>query len=264
MPSALAIFAHPDDIEFVAAGTLLMLKQQGWDIHYMNLSRGGCGSVDMNVETLELKRLAEAQDAAGILGARFHEPIAADMEILYSVEALRKVAAVVREAAPSIVLTHSPHDYMEDHMNTSRLAVSAAFSRGMPNFVTDPERPHVRGDVTVYHAMPHGMRDGLRRRVHAGAFVNTTKVHAVKRQALAAHKSQKDWLDLSQGMDSYLVSMDEASLELGRTSGYFQHAEGWRRHSHLGFSTADVDDPLKEALGPDCIICVDYEKWLDT
>jgi hypothetical protein len=31
----------------------------------------------------------------------------------------------------------------------------------------------------------------------------------------------------------------------------------------MGFSTADVDDPLKEALGADCIICVDYEKSLD-
>ncbi|MFZ9448692.1 MAG: PIG-L family deacetylase, partial [Alphaproteobacteria bacterium] len=35
MQSALAIFAHPDDIEFVAAGTLLQLKQRGWETHYL-------------------------------------------------------------------------------------------------------------------------------------------------------------------------------------------------------------------------------------
>ena len=38
--SALAVFAHPDDIEFCAAGTLLLLAEQGWNIHYFNLSSG--------------------------------------------------------------------------------------------------------------------------------------------------------------------------------------------------------------------------------
>jgi hypothetical protein len=47
MPTALAIFAHPDDIEFVAAGTLLLLKQAGWEIHYLNLSSGNLGSAKM-------------------------------------------------------------------------------------------------------------------------------------------------------------------------------------------------------------------------
>ena len=36
----LAIFAHPDDIEFCAAGTLLLLSQHGWATHYLNLSSG--------------------------------------------------------------------------------------------------------------------------------------------------------------------------------------------------------------------------------
>ena len=57
MPSALAIFAHPDDIEFVAAGTLLQLQARGWEIHYMNLSRGNCGSVQFDSETTAAKRL---------------------------------------------------------------------------------------------------------------------------------------------------------------------------------------------------------------
>ena len=170
--------------------------------------------------------------------------------------------AVVRMAAPDIVLTHSPSDYMEDHMNACRLAVTAAFAHGMPNFQTEPPTPPFSGDVTVYHAMPHGLRDGLRRRVHAGQYVDTTSVHAVKRQALAAHKSQKEWLDASQGMDSYLVAMDEMSAEVGKLSGKFQHAEGWRRHLHLGFSSEEID-PLAEALGDRCLINEDYETSLE-
>ena len=262
MPSALAIFAHPDDIELVAAGTLLLLRERGWDIHYMNLCRGNGGSVQMDGEATARKRLAEAQEAARILGAHFYPPIAGDLELTYEVGLLRKVSAVVRESQASIVLTHSPQDYMEDHMAAARLAVSAAFLHGIPNIPSDPPRAAYRHDVAVYHAMPHGLRDPLRRRIHAGQYVDTARVHATKRAALAAHESQKHWLDVSQGMDSYLLAMDEAALELGRRSGRYEYAEGWRRHLHLGFSSAEVD-PLKEALGEDCHVDAAYEAALE-
>jgi LmbE family N-acetylglucosaminyl deacetylase len=261
MPSALALFAHPDDIEFVAAGTLLLLKERGWDIHYMNLCTGNGGSVQMDGPTTARARLAEGEEAARILGATFYPPICDDLEVTYSVELLRKVAAVVRMTKASIVLTHSPADYMEDHQTTQRLAVTGAFAHCIANFVTDPPQESYLHDVTVYHAMPHGQCDPLRRRIHAGSYVNTARVHETKRAALAAHVSQKHWLDVSQGMDSYLISMDESSLKVGKLSGQFEHAEGWRRHLHLGFS-AQAIDPLKDALGEDCFINEAYEAWL--
>jgi LmbE family N-acetylglucosaminyl deacetylase len=174
---------------------------------------------------------------------------------------LRRLAAVVREVAPAIVLTHSPQDYMEDHMNCCRLAVTAAFARGMPNFRTVPSRSPIRGDVVLYHAMPHGLKDGLRRRVVPAAWVDTTSVHATKREALAAHRSQKDWLDVSQGMDSYLKAMDDMSAAVGRMSRRFRLAEGWRRHLHLGFSAAETDR-LADVLGPAYQVNRAYEKAL--
>ena len=259
--SAIAIAAHPDDIEFYMAGTLLLLRQAGWKTHYLNLSSGNCGSVLLDAAATRRLRRAEARRAAGILGAQWHGPFCDDLEILYDLRTLRRLAAVIREVKPRIVLTHSPQDYMEDHTNTCRLAVTAAFSRGMPNFRTTPTRPTADCDVTLYHAMPHGLRDGLRRRVIPGAFANTMAVHATKRAALAAHASQKAWLDASQGMDSYLRAMDEMSLAVGRMSGRFQHAEGWRRHLHLGFSATEVD-PLAVALGPNYRINRVYERLL--
>ena len=93
------------------------------------------------------------------------------MEVIYDLKTLRLLAAVIREVKPSIVLTHSPQDYMEDHTNTCRLAVTAAFTHGMPNFKTIPSRRVYEGDVTVYHGMPHGLRDGLRQRVCARALL---------------------------------------------------------------------------------------------
>ena len=246
-PAVLAVFAHPDDIEFVAAGTLLRLRAAGWQIHYLNLSGGDCGSMTTSADEMRAIRAQEGRAAAAMLGAEFHESLASDLCIFYEERLLRRLAAIVRQVQPRIVLTHSPEDYMEDHMNTARLAVTAAFARGMPNFTTDPPVAPIAGDVAVYHAMPHGLCDGLRRPVVPDLFVDTTAVQAVKRQALAAHASQKEWLDATQGMDSYLDAGDAAARAVGRMSGRFHYAEGWRRHLHLGLSATD-DDPLAATL----------------
>ena len=248
MKSAIAIAAHPDDIEFQCAGTLLLLRRAGWETHYLNLSTGNCGSAEFSSAKTRSIRRREAQLAAKLLGAHWHPPMCDDLEIVYEVKALRRVAAVIRATKASVVLTHSPHDYMEDHMNTCRLAVTAAFARGMPNFAVTPHRAPYSHDVTVYHFMPHGLCDGLRNPIHPHSFVNTSSVHTTKLSALAAHKSQQGWLDVSQGMNSYLRTLEDMSRELGRMSGRFKFAEGFRRHLHLGFSATPVD-PLRDALG---------------
>lgn len=250
--AALAIAAHPDDIEFVMAGTLLQLKRRGWEIHYFNLSTGNCGSARHSATSLRRIRLKEARRAATLLGAHFHPPIADDLQIFYNLDLLRRVAAVMREVRPQIVLTHSPQDYMEDHMNASRLAVTAAFAKGMPNFRSAPARKTANYDTTVYHALPHSMRDGLRNEIKPDLFVNATDVFDQKLEALRCHQSQQDWLDVSQGMNSYLKAMDDMSRAVGRISRRFAHAEGWRRHLHYGFSAEEID-PLRTTLGKACI-----------
>ncbi len=231
------------------AGTLLALKAVGWEIHYLNLADGCCGSLQMGPEETARVRRLEAMQAAEILGAQFHESIGHDLEIIYSVERVRQVAAVVRAVAPQIVLTHSPQDYMEDHMETCRLAVTATFTHAMPNFTTLPPRPPAAldGAVALYHAMPHGLHDGLRQPILPDFYVNVADVHATKLAALAAHHSQQHWLEASQGMNSYLQAMEDMSLAVGSMSGEFKIAEGWRRHSHLGFSRQEWD-PLADAL----------------
>jgi LmbE family N-acetylglucosaminyl deacetylase len=69
-----------------------------------------------------------------------------------------------------------------------------------------------------------------------------------KRAALACHRSQREWLDASQGLDSYVTAMADMAREVGQWSGRFQHAEGWIRHSHLGFCGPE-DHPLRDLLG---------------
>ena len=244
----MAIAAHPDDIEFLMAGTLRLLHEAGWRTHYMTVANGSCGSLVHGPAATARLRRAEAREGARILGATFHDSLTRDAEILYAIPLLRRLAAVVRDVAPRILLVPSPQDYMEDHTETCRLAVTAAFVRGMPNFRTRPVRPPVGSPVTVYHAMPHGLVDPLRRPVVPDAFVDTTGVHDVKLRALAAHRSQQSFLKTTQRMNSYLQMAEDMSREMGRMSGRFRHAEGWRRHLHFGLCEAG-DDPLAAALG---------------
>jgi LmbE family N-acetylglucosaminyl deacetylase len=259
---ALAIAAHPDDIEFVMAGTLLLLRRAGWELHYLNLSSGNLGSLNRTPAATARVRRREARAAAQLLGAVWHPPFCNDLEIFYDARTLRRICAVVREVAPGVILTHSPQDYMEDHVNAARLAVTAAFARGMPNYRSTPPRAPVASEVTIYHASPHGLRDDLRRRVRPGAFVDTTAVHERKRAALACHASQCRWLEASQRMGSHVRAMDTFSRAVGKLSRRFRHAEGWRRHSHLGFC-ADGADPLRDALGRKYLVSAAYERSLD-
>ena len=138
---------------------------------------------------------------------------------------------------------------MEDHQNTSRIVVTALFCKGMRNFATDPPTDPVTGDCFLYHALPYGLRDGMRRPVAPELYVDISDVVAFKEAMLASHKSQKEWLDVSQGLNVYLDTMREMSAEVARMSGMaWSYAEGWRRHSHLGFSEQD-GDRLAEVLG---------------
>jgi N-acetylglucosamine malate deacetylase 1 len=187
-----------------------------------------------------------------LIPAVFHPPICDDMAIFYDAKTLAKVASVVRQSNPTIVLTHAPSDYMEDHETTCRLAVSGTFVKSMPNFQTIPSIASVSGPVAIYHAQPHGNQTPLGGTVHPTTFVNISSVLDRKVEMLKCHASQEGWLDETQKMSSYVASMKAAAAEMGQQSKRFQAAEGFRKHLHLGFCDRDFH-PLKDALQQDVL-----------
>jgi LmbE family N-acetylglucosaminyl deacetylase len=244
---ALAMGAHPDDIEFMMAGTLLLLGRAGVEIHLCNLANGCYGSEVYSKEEAARVRTREAQAAARLAGAAFHPPLFDDTAIFYDATALAKVTAVVREVDPDIVLTLSRYDYMEDHEYASRLTSSAVFNRCLPSYVTDPPRPSTKKAVAVYHSLPHSLMDMQRNPVSPEFVVEKSDVMPAKREMLAQHASQKEWLDATQGMDSYLESMADAARTVGTRFGGCAYAEGWRRHNHMGYCSPDFA-PLQRLL----------------
>ena len=146
----------------------------------------------------------------------WHPPICDDLQIFYDDRTLRRVTAIVREVDPSIILTHSPQDYMEDHMNTCRLAVTAAFARGMPELSHDagaqagadgchhlsrqPAWPAATGCAGAWSRKRSWTRQPCR-------------IESARRSNATAVSS--GWLDATQGMSSYLVTMEEFCAEVG-------------------------------------------------
>ena len=241
----LAIHCHPDDIEFMMSGTLFLLKENGFELNYMNVANGCYGSAQYSKDEAIKIRCDEAKLAADYLGANYHHSLVDDLSVFYSQELIRRALAVIRQVSPDILLLPSPEDYMEDHMNTCRIAVTAAFCRGMPNYESIPKVPSVNNEMVLYHAMPYGLVDGLGHKIEPNFYIGIEDVMHKKAEMLKCHQSQKVWLDHSQGMNSYIETMNSMCETMGDDSGKFSYAEGWRRHSHLGFSS-EVLTPLED------------------
>lgn len=246
--TVLAVGTHPDDIEFMMSGTFMALGAVGCNLHYMNVANGSCGTSQYSREDIIRIRREEGINASQYAGAIFHDSLVDDLEVYYESKTLRRLSAVIRDIAPDIILTHGPNEYMEDHSNTCRLVVTAAFSRGMMNYPVDPPTPMVDNDLCIYHAMPYGLTDGMRKPFIAEMFVDVSNLLDRKSEMLAKHKSQKEWLDVSQGHDSYIHTMQDITRQMGELSGQFKYAEGWVRHSHLGFCGSE-DNPVRDLLG---------------
>lgn len=246
--TVLALVAHPDDIEFMMAGTLFRLRDLGYEVHYMTVANGSCGTIEFSYDDIVRMRRGEAMAAAAFMGAVYHESLANDFEIFYQDDLIRKVAAVIRTVKPEMVFLPSMEDYMEDHMNAARIGVTAAFAKGCPNYVSIPPVDAIQMDVVLYHALSSGLRDMMGAPILPTLFVDISGVMDRKTTMLGMHKSQQSWLDASQGMNEYLQTMESMSSQVGTLSGKYEFAEGWRLHNHLGYSRTMLD-PLGDLFG---------------
>jgi N-acetylglucosamine malate deacetylase 1 len=239
-------------MELMMSGTLLLMKQAGCEIHTINLANGSAGSTGLRPAEIASVRWKEAQASARLLGSVHHECMVDDLEVFYTQELIKRVTALVRRVKPDIVLAQSMEDYMDDHMNAARIAVTATFVRNIPNFTSIPDEPAIFEDAMLYHATPHILTDMMRRPIVPEIYVDVSAVIDRKAQLLACHASQKEWLDVTQGFDSYLRHMRDLAAKVGTLSGRFPFAEGWRRHSHVGFTREDCN-PLADILKERCI-----------
>src|SRR5262245_4757930 len=145
MPSpahiALAFLAHPDDAEILCGGTLIRLREAGWEVHIATATAGDCGTTTRTAAEISRIRLEEAGVAAAIIGATYHCLHELDGRVCYDKPTVQKAIDLFRTVAPSLVLTHALGDYMMDHEMVGLLARGASFAYGAPNISALPRRP---------------------------------------------------------------------------------------------------------------------------
>jgi LmbE family N-acetylglucosaminyl deacetylase len=237
----LSLLAHPDDAEFLCAGTLIRLaKEKGWRVHIATMTPGDCGSVELSAEEIARIRRGEGEAAAKIIGADYHCLEEKDLQVFYNAETLAKTVRLLRKVRPQVVLTHSPADYMLDHEMTSMVARAACFAAPIPNYLADV-KPGLEHIPHLYYCDPIEGKDPLGRDVEPGFCVDVSTVIETKAQMLAAHASQREWLMKHHGMDQYVIAMKEWGKKRGGRIGV-EFAEGFRQHLGHGYPQDNILD----------------------
>jgi LmbE family N-acetylglucosaminyl deacetylase len=248
MPAAvLALFAHPDDAEFLCGGTLAQLAKLGSRLHIATLTAGDCGSAILPPEKIATIRRKEAERAAARLGAEYSCLELNDLLIFYDAPTLQKVLELVRQVNPDLVITHSPSDYMVDHETTSRLAQTSCFGAMAPNFRTGSgsAAPATRAIPHLYYTQPFGGRDIFGDEFFPRIAVDISATLDEKKALVACHESQQVWLRTQQDIEQMHDPIEAMARRVGALAG-LGAAEGFRQHLGQGFPQTDL---LKSLLG---------------
>jgi LmbE family N-acetylglucosaminyl deacetylase len=164
---ALAVMAHPDDIEFMAGAAVARWAAAGTELHYLLLTDGDSGSRDpeMSRERLIWLRRAEQRRAAELMGARSVGFLGLrDGRLVASVELRLAIARAIRSVRPDAVITSDPRFYYSDeYINhpDHRAAGEATLAAVMPLANTRLAAPELLEEglephdvATVYLAAP--------------------------------------------------------------------------------------------------------------
>lgn len=150
---ALAVGAHPDDIEFGAGGTLAAWARAGTDVHLLVLTDGSKGSwnVDDDLATLVATRRAEARAAATTLAdGTVHFADFVDGELASGEPLTCAVCRTIREVRPTIVLGHDPwkrYRLHPDHRHAGWATVDGLVAARDPHFFPGLGGAHHRPDA---------------------------------------------------------------------------------------------------------------------
>jgi LmbE family N-acetylglucosaminyl deacetylase len=222
----LVVAAHPDDIEFGAAGTVARWVDEGAEVRYLLVTRGDKGSDDphADVEQLVVVREREQRAAAaeiGVSGVDFlDEP---DGQVEPSLRLRERITHAIRTHRPEVVMTHDPtvlfvnNEWVNhpDHRAVGQVTVDAVFptARDPLNF-----REHLDAGLEAWKVAELFLWSTN----EANQLVDVADTLERKIDALRHHASQ------FRRFDDIARWVRRRSEELGERTGY-RAAEGFRR-----------------------------------
>jgi LmbE family N-acetylglucosaminyl deacetylase len=189
----LVICAHPDDVDFGAAGTVAALTDAGTEVTYCIVSSGEAGSDHLDLAAGPLAELRETEQRAaakevGVDDVEFlHHP---DGRIEASLDLRRDLSAVIRRVRPDVVVSQSPERLFSrifashpDHLAAGEAALCAVYPdarnpRAFPELVQRGLEPHTVRQVWLMASAEPDLR------------IDVTDTFDRKIAALRAHDSQ--------------------------------------------------------------------------
>jgi len=222
----LVVAAHPDDIEFGAAGTVARWVTEGATVRYLLVTRGDKGSDDPATDVVALAELREREQRAaateiGVDGVKFlDEP---DGLVEASLRLRERITHAIRSFRPEIVMTHDPtvlfvnNEWVNhpDHRAVGQVTVDAVFptARDPLNF-----REHLEAGLEAWKVAELFLWSTN----EANQLVDIGGTIERKVEALGHHASQ------FRSFEEIARWVRRRSEELGERAGY-RAAEGFRR-----------------------------------
>ena len=227
--SALAVYAHPDDPEISAGGTLARWADAGAQVWVLITTRGDKGTTDPDADSDALARLRveETAKAGEVLGFADHIHLDyGDGELPDDLDLRAAIVRQVRELRPEVVLCPDPTAVFfgdayfnhRDHRVTGWATLDAvAPAAGNPHYFRD----QILAGLATHHVRAIYLSGTL----EPNCWVDISDALERKIDALFCHASQ-----LTETGDWFREFLRERAEEAGRTAGV-RYAETFRRLS---------------------------------
>ena len=215
----MAVGAHPDDIEFLCAGTLARYTQRGDEVFNVVCTNGDMGHVVIPPHELAEIRAQEAATAAETVGAQLKMLGEPDEWLFHDKRTRLLMIDAIRWANPDVIITHHPDDYHPDHKACSDLVFAASFLSTLPHIETEhPHQDHIAALLYMDSIAATNFTPEL--------YVDITDTFELNTKALLCHESQVKWMK-----DHDSIDMADFIDAVARTRGLqcgVQYAEGFR------------------------------------
>jgi LmbE family N-acetylglucosaminyl deacetylase len=241
--TALVLFAHPDDAEYMCGGTVARWAREGTQVHYVVVTDGSAGSNEPGVTREKMRPIREREQRAaaevlGVSSVSFLGELDGHLEV--TLDTRRKVCREVRRIRPDVIVAPDPQrlwsgtGYINhsDHKAAGALALSAV----MPDAPTRLMFPELLEEGLEPFEPPALWLVTL----EPDTYVDITETIEMKIQALARHESQ----GAAESEPWVRLRAKETAAEAAKAGGgdEMEYAESFRAFSF----TDDDESPLDE------------------
>ena len=221
---AMVVVAHPDDAEFMVAGTVAKWVKHGCIVSYVVITNGNKGTEDRTITSSQLAEIREAEqrEAGSILGVKNFDFLGyEDGYLVHTLELRRDITRLIRKYQPEVVFCFDPtarflwgtYTNHPDHRASGDATVDAIF-------------PSARDHLTFPELLEEGFDTHKVKQLWMGStekpnvWVDISETLEAKKDALLAHPSQ---------IGPEVVNFIGVMSAMQASEQSFEHAESFRR-----------------------------------